>query len=146
MLRAIVIAALVAVCSSQLGDLFGSFACRRYQYRNCDYEREHQECGTDGVTYRNLCAFTKVRCGGKKIDIAFRGSCDKRPTTGGAGVSGEEAVLDYFCIELSHEKCPNETETLCGSDGKTYANLCEYEKTKCTHRDLHVADFGACSS
>ncbi|XP_046559844.1 follistatin-like [Haliotis rubra] len=115
-------------------------------YINCDKQHEREECGTDGVTYRNLCAFTKAHCHGKDIDIAFRGKCDDRPATGGQGITGEEAVLDYFCVELSHQSCPNDTETLCGTDGKTYANVCEYEKSKCTHRDLHVADFGACSN
>ncbi|XP_067670700.1 follistatin-like [Haliotis asinina] len=146
MLRAVVIAAVLAVCSSQLADIYGRWSCSFINYINCEKRQEHEECGTDGVTYRNLCAFTKTRCNGKKIDIAFRGKCDNRPTTGGQGITGEEAVLDFFCVELSHEKCPNETETLCGSDGKTYANACEYEKTKCTHRDLHIAAFGACSS
>lgn len=53
-------------------------------------------------------------------------------------------LLDFFCLELMHETCPNDTEKVCGTDGVTYANFCEYEKQRCGHRTLQVKNFGDC--
>ncbi|XP_046559787.1 ovomucoid-like [Haliotis rubra] len=147
MLRVAVVLGLLSVSSAQLfpDGWFGSqFTCRLYQQRDCSRYTKHEECGTDGVTYDNRCYFTQARCKDSVIDVAYYGACDKRTITGGPVLSGEEAVLDFFCQELSHEDCPADKDEVCATDRVTYDNFCEYEKEKCTHRDLHIITFGQC--
>lgn len=34
-----------------------------------------------------------------------------------------DQLLDYFCYELMHEDCPQDTNNVCGSDNVTYDNV-----------------------
>ena len=33
-------------------------------------------CGTDGVTYDNLCQYSNARCDNKALKISFKGKCE----------------------------------------------------------------------
>ena len=59
-------------------------------------------CGSDGVTYRNLCS---LRCSGKKF-VSF-GKCLKRN--------------DY---QGNCNVCSDKERPICGTDGKNYKNEC----------------------
>ncbi|KAK7088751.1 hypothetical protein V1264_022634 [Littorina saxatilis] len=55
-------------------------------------------------------------------------------------------VLDYFCRELSHHPCTFPTRHICASDGRTYNNLCEYQKARCVFREINFVDFKPCAA
>ncbi|KAK6192454.1 hypothetical protein SNE40_003918 [Patella caerulea] len=148
MLRTILLLVTLSVAvNCQFSGHFGSFYCRAILFRNCDLQPEDLQCGTDGVTYDNKCDYTQARCEGIDTDIAHYGSCTTTSTNQTLpGFNGDQAVLDYLCVELSHEECPTTVDEVCASDNVTYQNLCEFEKQRCTHRSLHVKSNGACSS
>ncbi|XP_052802796.1 agrin-like [Mya arenaria] len=113
---------------------------------DCDTFQDDVTCGTDGVTYRNKCEFSKAHCLNKALDLKHPGACSTAP--GGTTVNpvaGGDVVFDFLCTSLSHKDCPTEVSKVCASDGRTYTNFCEYEKSKCTHRDLTLVTYGDCS-
>jgi len=133
------------------------------QFMNCDwvlnrdcasYAGQPQECGTDGITYENICPFAKAHCNDNDLHILHHGACvgaevSTTVSPGGTTVSsvlGQEAVLDFFCTQLSHRECDTDMDMICATDGFTYFNYCEYDKHRCTHRDVHVDHFGPCLS
>ncbi|XP_050409335.1 follistatin-related protein 3 [Patella vulgata] len=137
----------LVAANCQFSGHFGSFYCRILSNRDCDLDPKDLQCGTDGVTYDNQCYYTKARCQGIHADIAHYGSCT--PTSNNQtlpGFDGDQAVLDYLCVQLSHQECPTTVDEVCASDNVTYQNLCEFEKQRCTHRTLHIKSQGACSS
>ncbi|XP_046330536.1 serine protease inhibitor dipetalogastin-like [Haliotis rufescens] len=150
-------------------------------------------CGSDGVTYKDYCAFMKVKCASKhnQIHVAGLRACHNShtthnqqsahvtspepsastsmpqskepmtstvmfktttkqavtstvlPVTSTSGASAEN-VLDFLCIELSREDCVPELSEVCGSDGFTYRNYCEFQKARCMHRQLKMEHSGYC--
>ncbi|XP_041379000.1 agrin-like isoform X2 [Gigantopelta aegis] len=120
-------------------------SCSRYLSMNCNEFGHDKECGTDGTTYDNRCAFTQAKCRGQDIHVAHKGECTGLKPTGPPLLTGEKAIQDFFCLELAHENCPGGVEKICGTDGFTYLNMCEYEKARCMHRELHVRKFGECT-
>ncbi|KAL4239075.1 hypothetical protein ACF0H5_003778 [Mactra antiquata] len=115
---------------------------------DCTTYSEFKECGSDGITYDNRCYFAKQQCKDSDLRLLHDGAClpsevSTTPAPGG-GTDGGEAVLDFFCTSLSHRDCGTEKNEVCGSDNWTYLNYCEYDKARCTHRNLHVKNFGPC--
>ncbi|KAL3856216.1 hypothetical protein ACJMK2_010993 [Sinanodonta woodiana] len=128
------------------------FSCSYIATLNCEDFKPNPQCGTDGKTYHNMCVFGKDQCSGLDVHIQHTGECHPSSTqppsgvtTGPISVAGSEAVLDFFCLELFHIDCPATVDRICGSNGRTYLNFCEYEKARCTHRDLHVLHYGPCA-
>ncbi|XP_060571720.1 serine protease inhibitor dipetalogastin-like [Ruditapes philippinarum] len=115
---------------------------------DCMQHNVEERCGTNGVTYRNMCTLGKAHCADTSINQAGMGACNATATKSPAEVlHGSQVILDFECVMLSHKYCvPSATEKVCGTDARTYANFCEYEKAKCTHRDLHVAKLGDCNA
>ncbi|XP_045173161.1 tomoregulin-2-like [Mercenaria mercenaria] len=129
-------------------------------------------CASNGQDYSNRCYLAKAQCADSTLRTVSEGTCassgiTKPPSnapivTSGAVVTAgatkpagptttrepvfvnHNQLLDFFCLELMHETCPTDTEKVCGTDGVTYANFCEYEKQRCGHRDLQVKNFGDC--
>ena len=73
--------------------------------------------------FSSRCFFTQAKCKGHDIDVAHKGECTGQIPTGPPHLTGEQAVFDFFCIELAHEDCPDQVEKICGSDGYTYYNM-----------------------
>ncbi|XP_061196270.1 tomoregulin-2-like [Saccostrea echinata] len=159
-LAAIVFVGLFAVSCGQ----YDTYYCRYLTNANCVSRPEDLQCGTDGNTYYNDCDLSKAHCKNNAIHRRYKGPCPNdastttKPVGGGTTqmpvtngptqkpVNGSEIAFDIFCLDLFHHDCSNEmTEALCASNGKTYQNLCEYEKTKCTHRDLHIVKNAPCN-
>ena len=40
----------------------------------CSLEKE-EVCGTDGVTYNNLCELNKAKCKDSSVGLAYEGEC-----------------------------------------------------------------------
>ncbi|KAL3856215.1 hypothetical protein ACJMK2_010992 [Sinanodonta woodiana] len=92
-----------------------------------------------------LCEFGKVHCNNTSIHIVSSGHCHTSPSmTLTPLLPGADAIQDFFCTQLSHINCPLTADQMCATDGKTYRNGCEYEKQRCTHRDLHLDYVGTC--
>ena len=76
------------------------------------------------LVYAFRCFFAKAQCKDSSIHILHDGDCLPSDfTTPSPGVDGEQAVLDFFCNNLSHRDCPSDSSKLvCGSDNRTYDN------------------------
>ncbi|KAH3885169.1 agrin-like [Dreissena polymorpha] len=117
---------------------------------NCSIHIAEPRCGTDLITYTNMCALGQAHCKDTTVNQLHMGPCGDGGTTTRSPeqiVHGSELVLDFQCAVLGHRGCePAINEKICGTDGITYQNFCEYEKARCMHRELHVAKLGDCSA
>jgi len=95
-------------------------------------------CGSDGITYINSCFLECVACRTEtEITVASEGEC---PT-------GEYRRLDpgNQSKECSDGcLCPWIYDPVCGSDGKTYSNMCRLECAMKCNLDLTMASKGEC--
>ncbi|XP_052798228.1 agrin-like [Mya arenaria] len=113
-------------------------------FASCDLFITDAYCGTNLVTYANKCEFSKAHCANQTIDLLHIGACTDADKNENTGAEGGTVIFDFFCTSLSHMNCPTDVSKVCGSDNRTYINSCEYEKSKCTHRSLHVVSYGDC--
>ncbi|XP_075980434.1 serine protease inhibitor dipetalogastin-like isoform X2 [Anticarsia gemmatalis] len=97
--------------------------------RKCECENQYKPvCGSDGITYPSLC-FLKCRAykTQKLITIKNEGQCRNQQ-------------------ELNCNSCSLELKPRCGTDGKTYANLCVFNCHKKRNPSLQVAHLGGCKA
>ncbi|XP_045172987.1 four-domain proteases inhibitor-like [Mercenaria mercenaria] len=128
----------------------GQWYCGILGNEDCMTHHLEERCGTNGVTYRNMCALGKAHCSDGTISQAHTGPCINTVNSTRSPqevVHGSAVILDFQCILLGHRGCePAMNEKICGTDARTYMNFCEYEKARCQHRDLHVAKLGDCNA
>jgi len=88
-------------------------------------------CGSDGQTYSNLCLLQQQQCLTKtEINVAYEGRC--------APVA-EENLCDIMCTD--------DYQPVCGSNGQTYSNLCTLQQQAClTKTEISVAHDGECTA
>ncbi|GAV01809.1 hypothetical protein RvY_12459 [Ramazzottius varieornatus] len=116
-------------------------------------------CGTDGVTYDNMCHLNRASClsQDKNITYAHRGSCRY-----GASCTETECKEDETCLLDNRHAKPaprcvrcdlecNDTSSdspptpVCGSDGVTYSSWCQLRNNSCSFGLLiHVERIGPC--
>ncbi|XP_062618891.1 agrin-like [Saccostrea cucullata] len=146
---------LFSVCSAQF---FNFNTCSSILREDCYKYGNDPICGSNVVTYRNRCDFSKAHCEDKNIHLASHSACPTTTTPpGGAStirplpstlapiLQGSEAVLDFFCLNLAFKPCDGGPNPVCGNNTMTYENPCEFEKARCTHRSLHIVHYGNCS-
>ncbi|XP_048767536.2 follistatin-like [Ostrea edulis] len=154
-LAAIIFVGFLGVCCGQ----YDTYYCKYLTNANCVTKPEDLQCGTDGNTYYNDCDLSKAHCRDNSLHRKFKGPCPNSAATTTAKpgnvvtngptqkpMNGSEIAFNIFCLDLFHHDCTNEVpQVLCASNGQTYQNLCEYEKSKCTHRDLHIVKNAPCT-
>ncbi|NXW35633.1 IOVO protein, partial [Phaetusa simplex] len=72
-------------------------------------------CGTNGVTYRNKCQFCNAVANGLDVNLRNMGQCYQQ---------GED--INCTPQKGSNLICTSEYNPLCGSDGRTYGNKCQF--------------------
>ncbi|XP_051487091.1 double-headed protease inhibitor, submandibular gland-like [Apus apus] len=73
-------------------------------------------CGTDGITYRNKCSFCSAVANGLEVNLRSYGECFQEQIDCG----------DTQQKGFSNLVCTSEFDPLCGSDGRTYGNKCQF--------------------
>ncbi|XP_048580646.1 fibrillin-1 isoform X2 [Nematostella vectensis] len=97
-------------------------------------------CGTDQKTYDNMCLLERAACKDDGLMLAHEGPCPTKVNE--SSVSPCEISLCSFprpiCVEVNGTatcECPKvctlDYTPVCGSDNKTYANLCNLEVEAC---------------
>ena len=78
-------------------------------------------CGSDGVTYGNLCGLETAKCQfpDRNITVVYEGACEEK------------------CPKV----CKKDFKPVCGSDGVTYPNLCTLELENCENSGKKNAVF-----
>ncbi|XP_062443693.1 ovomucoid-like [Rhea pennata] len=87
-------------------------------------------CATNGITYGNQCEFCTAVANGADIDLYRLGECSQ-----------------VDCSDYLHAKgmCAFEYEPVCGSDGKTYGNKCQFcYSAQQSNKPLFLKHLGEC--
>uniref|UniRef100_F6ZH24 Agrin n=1 Tax=Ciona intestinalis TaxID=7719 RepID=F6ZH24_CIOIN len=116
-------------------------------------------CGSDGQTYSNECEMVVAACPQKlEVTVAHAGPCDEPTHEGSGSGAGDECGClfgascdttiddeDANCVcNFNCEAICMDTP-LCGSDGKTYPNMCELEKAQCNQQTpISLVSKGIC--
>lgn len=141
----------------------------------CEYVYD-PVCGSNGVSYPNLCFFTRANCRKTSVRTVKLGPCSVpdpcsfvcdrmyNPVCGSDGVTyANPCVLLYFACYYANglvprhngkciverpcpTSCPDDKEPVCGSDGKTYDNPCFLLLKACTGSKVTTVRSGPCSS
>lgn len=108
----------------------------------CSCSREFRPvCSTHNKTYNNECM---LNC--KKADFAYFGVCTDLQATTPNSAEDEASTLSTFIAdsEKSICICAEIDEPVCGSNGKTYSNKCEFDCAKETEETLQIQYDGKC--
>ncbi|CAG9861988.1 unnamed protein product [Phyllotreta striolata] len=103
---------------------------------NCTCSEDHQQaCGSDGKTYDNECSLNCERNMGRNLTLAFRGACDEMNSSPDNLLASLLRLPDLPIVQYLNKllqrsnrcECPQEERPVCGSNGRTYFNVCYLE-------------------
>ncbi|XP_062500515.1 agrin-like [Corticium candelabrum] len=105
-------------------------------------------CGSDGRTYQNECLMKVASCKEKKTIFVFgQGaceSCEDDSDCSDYGLCNQQYHL-CFCVRPCPAPNPDNSSTVCGSDGNTYGDLCDMQVEACMrHKMITVIHAGPC--
>ncbi|XP_070206123.1 thrombin inhibitor rhodniin-like [Littorina saxatilis] len=106
---------------------------------DCSVDPPSPVCSSNGTTFPTRCSFAKAHCGDSNIHLVHEGDC----------LPAEIPHPDPVCTELLNNfVCPkaNAAVKVCATDEKTYPNLCEFEKARCTNQTLRMLKLGSCGN
>lgn len=123
-------------------------------------------CGSDGKTYSNACALSVAQCKnpGSQITMQSKGECvegnqtpvTSPPSDGGVSLPttapGPSATTTPAPATTApstskcKQNCSKDFKPLCGSDGKTYSNLCTLKNAQCESPKIALVAEGECAS
>ncbi|XP_059142363.1 turripeptide Pal9.2-like [Physella acuta] len=92
-------------------------------------------CGSDGKTYANACDLRNANCDNPEVTVESEGPCHKECYRGHT----ERPCPIHGCYKLLNP--------VCGSDGKSYANDCEFDTANCDlppEQKITIAHCGDC--
>uniref|UniRef100_F6ZH17 Agrin n=1 Tax=Ciona intestinalis TaxID=7719 RepID=F6ZH17_CIOIN len=116
-------------------------------------------CGSDGQTYSNECEMVVAACPQKlEVTVAHAGPCDEPTHEGSGSGAGDECGClfgascdttiddeDANCVCNFNCEAICSGVAVCGSDGKTYPNMCELEKAQCNQQTpISLVSKGIC--
>ncbi|KAK3740793.1 hypothetical protein QZH41_010082, partial [Actinostola sp. cb2023] len=107
-------------------------------------------CGSDNKTYGNLCMLKAASCSqnklitvkrpGKCVNVCHNYKCTFPPHSKCESVNGRRRCVCKFL-------CPQKQDLVCGSDGKTYDNVCVMKRTSCRRkRRITIASKALCKN
>ncbi|XP_040569850.1 uncharacterized protein [Lepeophtheirus salmonis] len=107
-------------------------------------------CGSDGIIYPNLCEFQIKMCslfednklGSEQLFLKIKG----RQCKDHLKEDSNEINVIKDCMKDMPEFCSTDYDPVCGSNGKSYANVCQMKKQGCLTRNPNVTvyHFGLC--
>lgn len=90
-------------------------------------------CGNNDQTYGNDCELERARDCDPSIEKLYDGGC------------GSETTLIEPTIEVCGGPCPPYYDPLCGNNGETYGNDCEFQNAKACHSPgIYIVYRGEC--
>ncbi|ETM56657.1 hypothetical protein L914_00408 [Phytophthora nicotianae] len=98
-------------------------------------------CGSNGITYANLCLLEYAECRNPNVKVFGPGKC---PPNMQAARTANSPTINYNGESCIPQPCPYTYAPVCGSDGQTHDNLCLFANARCQHQTLTVIHEGEC--
>ncbi|GLE04706.1 hypothetical protein PINS_up013685 [Pythium insidiosum] len=96
-------------------------------------------CGTDGKTYPSECSLNADKCSHPGLSLAYEGECGEpaEPVTTATPAPATPSACD-------DSVCTADGTPICGTDGKTYANICHLTVATCRDASVKGRHYGEC--
>lgn len=118
----------------------------------CQCPREFDPiCASNGKTYGNVCQFQCARKSNKYLYATAIGMCsDKNACTpykasiSNCAAKQNRTLKKLYRLTCTSCICHTEEEPVCGSDKKTYGNVCQFKCQQTKNKSLMLLWPGAC--
>ncbi|XP_053387886.1 uncharacterized protein LOC123542806 [Mercenaria mercenaria] len=118
--------------------------CQRKSAVNCGTQSD-QVCGSNGVTYTNMCEFSKAVCDNDALREVKRGPCPLITTPVAAAAVTLDPIMQAFCSNKDAIVCGSALSPICASNKNFYLNKCEFSKAKCDNLKITMKPIDFCT-